>query len=69
MMNLLNDYLTRAELADELRVTQRTILRWQNRPDGIPFIALGGRILYRRDSVMSWLKGLETWPNARGGKR
>ena len=37
MMNLLDDYLTRAELADELRVTQRTILRWQNRPDGIPF--------------------------------
>lgn len=35
MTGLLSEYLTRDELAAELRVTVRTIARWQAQPDGL----------------------------------
>lgn len=68
-MAILDDYLTRDELASELNVTKRTLIRWQNQADGLPFIILGRRVLYRRASVLSWLQGRETRPNPRRGKR
>lgn len=67
-MAILDDFLTRDELASELNVTKRTLIRWQNQRDGLPFIMLGGRVLYRRDSVLVWLKDLETWPNPGRGQ-
>lgn len=68
-MAILDDYLTRDELASELNVTKRTLIRWQNQPDGLPFIILGRRVLYRRASVLSWLQDRETRPNPRRGNR
>ena len=67
-MAILDDYLTRDELASELNVTKRTLIRWQNQRDGLPFIMLGGRVLYRRASVLVWLKDLEKWPNPGRGQ-
>ena len=62
-MALLEDFLTRDEIAAELGVSPRTILRWQNQTDGIPYVMLGGRILYRRCSIGDWLQKREKWPN------
>ncbi|MER9449337.1 hypothetical protein [Mesorhizobium sp. M0254] len=64
-MSILDDYLDRAALAAQLRVSQRTLIRWQNEPDGVPFILLGGRVLYRVASVKAWIEGKETKPNPR----
>lgn len=64
-MSLLQDYLTRDELTGELRVTPRTIMRWQNQPDGLPYTELGGRILYRRQTVLAWIESHERRPNQR----
>lgn len=64
-MSLLQDYLTRDELAAELRVTPRTIIRWQAQPNGLPYVEMGGRTLYRRQSILSWLEGRERHPNQR----
>lgn len=65
MTTLLAEYLTRAEIAAELRVTPRTIIRWQQQPDGLPFVKLGDRVLYRRQSVAEWIERHEHQPNPR----
>lgn len=65
MSNLLSEYLNRDQLAAELRVTPRTISRWQAMPDGLPYTTLGGRILYRIPSVQAWISAREQRPNPR----
>lgn len=65
MTGLLSEYLTRDELAAELRVTVRTIARWQAQPDGLPSTVLGGRTLYKRSSVLAWIDSHERQPNPR----
>jgi excisionase family DNA binding protein len=64
-MALLDDYLTCDELAAELRVSPRTVKRWQAAPDGLPYTEMGGRVLYRRASVRAWLESRERHPNKR----
>lgn len=68
MTTLLQDYLTRDQVASELRVATRTVARWQNQPNGIPYIEMGGRILYRRQSILSWIESRERRPNQRRGR-
>lgn len=65
MSNLLSEYLTRDQLAAELRVTPRTIIRWQAAADGLPHVQIGGRVLYRVASVKAWLESKERRPNQR----
>jgi len=62
---LLDGYLTRRELATELNRHEKTIERWENQPDGIPFTLLGGRRLYKIASVMRWLDSRERRANPR----
>ena len=64
-MSLLDDYMTRDELAAELRVTPRTIIRWQDQADGMPYVEMGGRVLYRRQSILAWIESRERRPNQR----
>lgn len=63
MTALLDDYVTRRELAQELRCSERTIIRLEREPDGLPSTLLGGRVLYRRASVAQWLERRERRPN------
>lgn len=65
MTGLLSEYLTRDQLAEELRVTPRTIIRWQSTADGLPHVQIGGRVLYRVASVKAWLESKERKPNQR----
>lgn len=59
MATLLDDYMTEAECAAELRRHERTLHRWRDRGDGPPYINLHSRILYSRASVTKWLQSLE----------
>lgn len=65
MTKLLEDYLTRDQLAAELNITTRTVSRWQDMPDGLPYVQVGGRILYRIASIKAWLESRERTPNKR----
>ena len=49
--DFLADYVDRPALAGALKVSTRTISRYEGRPDGIPSVLIGGRKLYRLDSV------------------
>jgi len=53
---LLADYLTREQLASELRVTIRTVARWHWQRIGPPSVLLGGRRLYARADVAAWIR-------------
>jgi predicted DNA-binding transcriptional regulator AlpA len=52
---LLAEYLTRAQLAAQLGVSERTIDRWHTCRTGPPRTVFGRQILYRRSSVRDWL--------------
>ncbi len=54
-MNLLEDYLTPDELADELGKSVRTIARWDGLRIGPPKTMVGKKRLYRREGVRQWL--------------
>ena len=58
--NLLADFLTQEEAADELKVCERTLDRWRKLGEGPPITRLGRRILYRRTSLQAWLHARES---------
>jgi hypothetical protein len=56
---VLSEYLTPAELADELGICKRTLDRWHASRTGPPRVTLGRRPLYRRDAVADWIRSRE----------
>lgn len=65
MTGILAGYVDRPTLANELRVAERTIARYENLPNGLPHTTLGGRKLYRVEAVMAWIAAREKRPNPR----
>ncbi|MDA1315122.1 MAG: DNA-binding protein [Acidobacteria bacterium] len=55
--SVLSDYLTKAELAQQLGRSERTLDRWAVLRTGPPRTRAGGRkILYNRGRVEQWLE-------------
>jgi hypothetical protein len=52
---VLSDFLTKEELAAELRRNPRTLDRWDALGMGPPRTHVGRKVLYRRASVQQWL--------------
>ena len=65
MTGILQGYVDRPQLALELRVSPRTIARYEALPDGLPSTVLGGRKLYRVEAVKEWVAAKEKRPNQR----
>jgi predicted DNA-binding transcriptional regulator AlpA len=57
--NLLTDYINREELADELKVTKRTLDKWAYLRKGPRKIKIGARCYYSRKAVLAWLESQE----------
>lgn len=55
---LLEDYFSRAELADEFRVSEKTIIRWE-RDKGLPMTPVGRDPMYYKPSIQKWLRSQE----------
>jgi hypothetical protein len=60
--NILSEYLTKAELATQLRRSIRSVDRWALTGDGPPCVRIGRRSFYRRAAVIEWLRSLEITP-------
>jgi hypothetical protein len=56
---LLSKFLTKEELAAELRRNVRTLDRWDALDLGPPRTCIGRTVLYRRASVQKWLAAQE----------
>ena len=52
---ILSEFLTKEELAAELRRNVRTLDRWNVLGMGPPRTQVGRKVLYRRASVQKWL--------------
>jgi hypothetical protein len=52
---LLEDYMTPAELAQQLRIHPRTLRKFDTEGFGPPKTPIGRKILYRRAAVTEWL--------------
>ena len=56
---ILSEFLTKEELAAELRRNPRTLDRWEALGMGPPRTRVGRQVLYRRASVERWLASQE----------
>lgn len=58
--SVLDGWLTRPQLAEELGVTVDTLSRWETRRCGPLCMRVGRRVVYRRRNVEKWLRKLES---------
>jgi hypothetical protein len=65
MSDLLEDYLDLEPFAAEVNRDPRTVRRWMNGPDGLPFTRIGNRILVHIPTAREWIFGRMRKPNAR----
>jgi hypothetical protein len=56
---ILSEFLTKEELAAELRRNPRTLDRWDVLGVGPPRTRVGRQVLYRRATVQKWLAAQE----------
>ena len=58
-IGLLEDWISRHDLAISLGVSEDTLWRWDMRRTGPQSIKLGRKVYYRRSTVRSWLEARE----------
>jgi hypothetical protein len=63
--DILGDYVEQHEFARIHHITARTVARYRNRADGLPWLQLGGRIYIPLREAGDWLKGQVRHPNKR----
>ena len=56
---LLQGWISRTDLAQELGVCEETLRRWADARRGPAFVKAGRKILYRRTAVLEWLETQE----------
>jgi Helix-turn-helix domain len=68
---ILSEFLTKEELAVELKRHPQTLDRWRRLGEGPPITKFGRCVLYRRSSLQAWLRARERYEhddNDRGEK-
>ena len=55
MSDLLADFVDVAQFAADLRKDPRTIYRWMNQENGLPFAKVGGQRLIHLPSAKIWI--------------
>jgi hypothetical protein len=56
---ILKDYISRDDLAVQLRKSVKTLVRWELDGRGPPVVRVGRDVFYRIPSVEAWLKAQE----------
>ena len=57
--HLLDGWINRAALAQELTLSVDTLQRWETRRVGPPCVRVGRKVLYRMEAVRDWLREQE----------
>jgi hypothetical protein len=63
--NLLEDYIDLEPFAAQVDRDPRTVRRWMDTPDGLPYTRIGNRILIHVPTAREWIFGRMRKPNAR----
>jgi hypothetical protein len=56
---VLEGYFTRKEAARQVRRSEQALIRWENEGYGPPVTRVGRQVLYRKSSLLYWLKSQE----------
>ena len=56
---ILAGWVSRADLARELGLTEDTLRRWEDRRTGPACVRAGRKVLYRRSAIEAWLAAQE----------
>jgi hypothetical protein len=59
MSELLQNYIPRKELAEQIGCTEKTLINWGLDNKGPPVTRVGRKVLYFRPSVEKWLRSQE----------
>jgi hypothetical protein len=62
---ILDEYVDVAEVAADFEKCERTILRWMDAPDGLPYLKIGNKRLVHVPTARAWLLGRMKTPNPR----
>ena len=62
---LLDGFVDLEPFAAEVERDPRTVRRWMNQPDGLPFTRLGNRILIHIPTAREWMLSRMRRPNQR----
>ena len=62
---LLSNYVDGDQLVAQLRISRKTLQRYEALPDGLPSVKIGARKFYRLEAVRRWIEARETRPNPR----
>jgi hypothetical protein len=57
--SLMLDWISRADLAQELALSVDTLRRWETQRFGPPCVRAGRKVFYRRAAVQDWLEEQE----------
>ena len=63
--SLLEDYIDIEPFAVQAKRHPRTVRRWMNGPDGLPYARIGNRLLIHVPSAREWLLARVRRPNQR----
>jgi hypothetical protein len=64
-----DDLAEKREFAEQANKTPRTIDRWCNEPDGLPYIKLGNKRYIHIPSARAWMLRRLQQPNPRRGRK
>ena len=67
--HFLTDYLDLEPFAAEVDRDPRTVRRWLNKPDGLPYTRLGNRVLIHVPTARDWLFARMHYPNSRRSEK
>jgi hypothetical protein len=63
--NLLDDFLDLEPFAQQVDRNPRTVRRWMNEPDGLPYSRIGNRVLLHVPTAREWILKRMRQPNPR----
>jgi hypothetical protein len=64
---ILDDFMDLEPFAAEVDRDPRTIRRWMNEADGLPFVRIGNRLLIHVPTAREWILSRMQRPNPRAG--
>lgn len=67
-MAVLDGWMTRPEMAEQIGISVDTLARWETRRIGPPCVRIGRKVYYRVEAFREWLRDQEA-RKARGGRR
>jgi hypothetical protein len=62
---LLDGWVTTKELARQVKKHERTVKRWTQEPNGLPYANLGNTTIHHMPTTQEWLLGRLRKPNPR----